>query len=401
MSRRLYRAALAALLAALPCAALADEFDTVNFNAGYTRLTDDNVFRLSGAADPNRVIGSPSKSDTIQVMSAGVRINKPYSLQRFELGLNLVDYKYSRFNFLSFTARNYDAAWRWSLTPKLTGNATMTRRQTLTSFADFSGFVRNMRTDENTRLDAQYHIDGTLRALGSVYEYKGTNSQLFVADFDNKVTNVELGIGNAFTSGSYAQFVVRKGDGLFFKRPQPIPASLFDTKFQQTEFEGRLRWIVTGKSIVTTRLAWVERKHANFQQRDYSGWASNVDVDWGVTAKTRLTIGYARELASFVQASSSYTVANRLFAGPTWEVSPKILARARYEYSVRDFAGPVAVTAQNDRVDTIKSMSLGVDWQPTRNFTFSGSLQNDKRSSNLPGLDFKSTTATLAAQMTF
>ena len=97
----------------------------------------------------------------------------------------------------------------------------------------------------------------------------------------------------------------------------------------------------------------------------------------------------------------SYIRTHRLYVGPTWGITSKAVARARYEHSTRDFLGPVAATPLNDRVDTIKSMSLGVDWQPTRNFTFSASLQNDKRSSNLPGLDFKSTTATLAAQLTF
>jgi hypothetical protein len=33
--------------------------------------------------------------------------------------------------------------------------------------------------------------------------------------------------------------------------------------------------------------------------------------------------------------------------------------------------------------------------------TLSASLQNDTRSSNLPGLDFKSTTGTLSAQVNF
>jgi exopolysaccharide biosynthesis operon protein EpsL len=393
--------ALGVALAGASPAVLADEFDTVNFNAGYTLLTDDNVFRLSGAADPNRLIGSPSKSDTIQVMSAGVRINKPYSLQRFELGLNLVDYKYDRFNFLSFTARNYDAAWRWSLTPKLTGNATTSRTQTLTSFTDFTGFVRNLRTSENSRFDATYQLDGVWRLLGAVSESKSSNSQVFIADFDVRQETIEAGIRYAFPSGSSWQLVARSGKGDFFKRPAPIAASLLDTKFDQSEYEGRLNWLVTGKTSVAARLAWLERTHANFSQRDYSGWVGNFDLNWGITGKTRLSTGYARELANFVQASSSYIVTNRVFAGPSWEITSKAVARARYDYSTRDFLGPVAATPLNDRVDTIKSMSVGVDWQPTRNFTFSASLQNDKRSSNLPGLDFKSTTATLAAQMTF
>jgi len=397
------RAPTAMLITALglPAAALADQFDTLNFTAGLTVLQDDNVFRLSSAADPNRVLGKPSRSDTITVKSAGIRFNKPYSLQRFELGFNLVDYKYENFGFLSFTARNYDAAWRWSLTPRFRGNLTTNRQQTLSSFTDFTGFVRNLRTVESTRGDATYELDGVWRLIGSATEIKATNSQVFLEDSDNKFRTLDAGLRYALPSGSFAQVVARTGAGEFFKRAQPNFAAQFDTAFDQNELEGRLNWAVTGKSIVRARLAWLERKHQNFAQRDYSGWVGNLDGDWGISGRTRLSGSVTSELSSFQSASASYVRTNRVSVGPTVEIGAQAVARARLEYSTRNFLGPVAAPAFNNRVDTITSASVGVDWQPFRFVTLSASLQNDRRSSNLAGFDFKDTTATLAAQLTF
>ena len=87
--------------------------------------------------------------------------------------------------------------------------------------------------------------------------------------------------------------------------------------------------------------------------------------------------------------------------GPVWDVGPKAVVRTRLDISTRDFLGPVTNTAFNGRSDTLRTLYLGMDWQPRRWVTMSASLQNDKRSSNQAGLDFVSTQVTLAAQLTF
>lgn len=395
------RGGLALLCGLWAGAAAADEFDTFNVQAGSTYLHDSNLFRLSSSADPNVVLRAPSSSDTLSVNSLGVTLNKPYSLQRFELGASFVDYRYKNFTFLNFSAFNYNGAWRWSLTPRLRGNATATRSETLNTFADFRSFIRNVRTETNNRFDAEYEIDGVWRVLGAVSENEVKNEQLFLAQQNFRNRAVEGGLKFAFPSGSYASAVVRSARGEYTQLAQPVAASLFDNRFEQRDFEGRLFWAYSGKSSMDFRAAYIDRKHATFAQRDFSGLTGNATVTWGVTGKTRVVGSVSRDLTTFVQASSSYTRLDRLSLGPVWEVTAKLVARARYEASTRDFLGPVAATAQNDRTDKLRTLFAGLDWRPYRWVTLSASLQNDTRSSNLPGLDFKSTTGTLSAQVNF
>jgi len=395
------RGGLALLCGLWAGAAAADEFDTFNVQAGSTYLHDSNLFRLSSSADPNVVLRAPSSSDTLSVNSLGVTLNKPYSLQRFELGASFVDYRYKNFTFLNFSAFNYNGAWRWSLTPRLRGNATATRSETLNTFADFRSFIRNVRTETNNRFDAEYEIDGVWRVLGAVSENEVKNEQLFLAQQNFRNRAVEGGLKFAFPSGSVASAVVRSARGEYTQLAQPVAASLFDNRFEQRDFEGRLFWAYSGKSSMDFRATYIDRKHATFAQRDFSGLTGNATVTWGVTGKTRVVGSVSRELASFVSTSSSYTRLDRLSLGPVWEVTAKLVARARYEASTRDFLGPVAATAQNDRTDKLRTLFAGLDWRPYRWVTLSASLQNDTRSSNLPGLDFKSTTGTLSAQVNF
>ena len=381
--------------------AWADEFDTLNINGGMTVINDSNLFRLSGSADPNVVLGKSSTADQIVVTSVGARLAKPYSLQRFELSASLVDYRYQSAKFLNFSAFNYDAAWRFSLTPRLKGSLTADRSETLNSFVDFRAFVRNVRTEENNRFNAEYEIDGVWRLIGGASQSKIQNAQLFVQQQDFKSTAAEFGAKYAFPSGSFISGLTRAQAGNYFKLAQPVAASLFDNRFDQTEYEARGYWLTSGKSSLDTRLAYVERKHPTFAERDFSGLVGNASFNWGISGKTRLVSSVSRDLASFVQTSSSYTRNDRLSVGPVWEVSPKAVVRARLDYSSRAFLGPVAATPFNNRSDKLRTLYLGTDWQPYRWVTMSASLQNDKRTSNLAGLDFASTQVTVSAQLTF
>jgi exopolysaccharide biosynthesis operon protein EpsL len=382
-------------------AVLADEFDTLNVQAGSTYLHDSNLFRLPAGSDPNVVLRAPTSSDSISVNSLGVTLNKPYSLQRFELGASFVDYRYKNFTFLNFTAFNYNGAWRWSLTPRLRGNATATRSETLNTFADFRSFIRNVRTETNNRFDAEYEIDGVWRVIGGVGENEVKNEQIFLAQQNYRIQSGEAGVKYAFPSFSNISAIVRSTKGEYTQLSQPVAASLFDNRFDQREFEANLFWEYSGKSNFNFRVGHTDRKHSTFSQRDYQGLYGYATVNWGITGKTRLVSSVSRELASFLQTSSSYTRLDKFSVGPVWEVTSKVVARARYDASSREFLGPIANTPQNDRVDKLRTLYAGADWRPYRWVTMSISLQNDIRSSNLPGFDFKSTTGTLSAQVTF
>jgi len=325
---------------------------------------------------------------------------KPYSLQRFELSASFADYRYKTFDFLNYSATNYNGAWRWSMTPRFYGNLIASQTQSLNSFLDFRAFVKNLRTEDTQRFDGEYEIDGALRVLGAVSNYRVRNALLFVAQGDVEQVTAEAGVKYQFPSGSQLVYVARKADGSYTNRSAPDLLNLLDNKYSQAEQEVRFYWTFSGKSTLEARATYTDRRNPNVPQRDYSGLGGLVKVDWGITGKTRLQVSVSRELAAFLLTTSSYTRLDKLSFGPSWEIAPKVVGRLRYEYSERTFLGPV-VPVPSIRVDTINSTFVGIDWQPRRWVTLSASLQNDRRSSNLPGLDFVANTGLLAAQLTF
>lgn len=393
-------AALLALYGSAPAWAQAE--DTFRFSAAYSQQTDSNFFRLPAGLDSNALIGKPSAQEQIGITSLGFHVNKPYSLQRFELNLGLVDYRYRNFSHLSFSAHNYDAAWRWSLTPRLRGNLTSTRTETLSNFADYKGFnMRNQRTATHTRLDGEFDMGGPWRLLGGVSRSAQSNLQPVVAESDSRATSADLGVRYVLGSGSWLGYTAKTATGDYLNRALS-PAGRIDDGFKQVDNELRLHWKVSAKTTADLRAAHIERTHPHYGERDYSGVTATSSLTWNITAKTALSTGWVREISSYQTASTNYTRTDRFTLGPVWQVSPKALVRLQHALARRDYLDPPAgAVVDPQRRDTMRDTTLSLDWMPHRNVVLGASMQKAKRTSNLGGLDYASNITTLTARFTY
>jgi exopolysaccharide biosynthesis operon protein EpsL len=392
----------------------ADARDTFNVTVGTNVIYDSNIFRTSSLVDPLR-FGSPTRSDLIFISSATVNMRKLLGMQRFEANGIFADNRYDNHQFLTFFAKNYNAGWAWYLTPYFHGNVKTDHTEALNNFANLTGFLssgtRNLRTIDNHRFDAILEVTRGWHLMGGVSEYVAKNTQLTVQDFNNRVISFEGGIRYVSPAGSTLTYTARHGLGVFMDRPAPIVANLFDTRFNDMEHELRLAWPVTTKTSIDARVGHFERKHAHFSQRDFSGFVGNFNVNWAVTAKTRVTAGWARDLSNFQTAttfllpdfarfSSSYAVTDRFSVTPVWQISPKTSVRLRYEYTARDFHGPVVPVAAN-RSDTTHSGQIALDWQPLNMLVVNATLQREHRSSNLLGFDYNVSSGSISAKLNF
>lgn len=382
--------------------AKADAFDTFNLSAGVSAQHDNNLFRLAPGADPNSVLGKPTKADDITVASLDLNLSKRYSLQYFVLEASVQENRYRTFDYLNYTALNYAASWQWSLTPYLHGTLSSDRREALNSFGYYTDYtIRNLRTDQNQHLEGVLEVGSAWRILGGVLQTTRTNSETFNEEDDNRLDSAESGLRYDFSSGSSLSYVARNGRGVFFNRSQPIFSSQLDNRFDQSENEIRLIWPVTWKTTIDARAAHLDRRHAHFSDRDYAGNVGHLRVNWQITDKTSLMAGIDRELSSYQSSSSSYISTDRFTLSPSWQISTKTKLRGRYDYARRSFHGAIEATPFNGRIDTQRLALVALDWQPLYSLVLSALVRYDTRSSNQPENYFKSTMAGVSAQLKF
>ncbi|MDB5744867.1 MAG: epsL [Polaromonas sp.] len=388
------------ILLGLVCVdARADELDTLQFRASENVQYDSNVFRLSDSVNAQALIGTPTRSDTTAVTSVGVKLNKPYGLQRFELDVSATDHRYKRFSGLNFTAFDYAAAWRWSLTPAFHGNFTSDRREYVDTTADVQSVgALNRRTERSTLLDAEYELGAAWRLLGGVSERNSTSSLPFTFEGNSKVRSAEAGVGYVFASGTSLAYRLKNGNGEYSNLPTAIP---FSSDFSQREHEFRFELPSTGRTTVRGRMSHLSRDHDVLAARDFSGFTGQLDATYAITGKTSLIGGVARDLGSYQTTTSSYYESMRLFVGPTWKATEKIALRLRYDRDARKYKGPLPGFVDSGRRDTADLVTLAVDWEPIRAVKVTASAQRDQRRSNLSGFDYKSNVFGLAAQVNF
>lgn len=392
--------------------AWADDKDDINFSAGAGVVFDDNLFRLPDSANTRQALGKSQRSDRILTTNAGIKIDKPYSLQRFQVDLNLIDNRYDTYSYLDYTAFNYRAAWLWQLTPNIKGTLSADQQQVLNSFSEFRDFNnqlnrrRSIQTNENRIFDIDANIGGGWHLLGGVSELRSRNSVAFNAVGDFIQTGANAGIKYVFPSENSIALIQRAFNGDYQGRSADAVTQL-DSGFKQRETEAQLHWRLSGKSLIDAKLGYVDREHDNFSSRDYDGVTSRLAYNWLPTGKLGVTTSLSRNLYSFQQSINSYYVADTFAVSPIWHMSEKTSLTLRYDFSHRDYRGAV-VTVTERRKDNVQSLMLSADWKPLRTVTVTGALRHEMRSSsfndsNATGgdLEYDTNSATISAQLLF
>jgi len=393
---------VSALALALPSAHAADQPppDTFNFALGAQVLYDDNLFRLSDSESPLPVVGRSRKSDLIHSINAGIRIDKPYAQQRFQLDAAVIDNRYQTYDFLNYTAFNYRAAWLWHVTPRISGVMLAEQKQELNNFSDFRNIGQKSIQTNQTRV---FTVDGDIGAgvhlLGGLLDVRSRNSETFEAVGDYRQDGAEFGVKYVSAAQNGISLVRRETEGEYRGRALD-PVAQLDTGFKESATEAALDWHGSAKSEIQARLGYVDRKHDNFSRRDYSGATGRLLYRWNPTDKLRLDTSLSRNLFSFQENANSYYVADTFSIAPSWKYSLKTTLRARYDYGIRDYRGAIVPVAEM-RQDTVRSLLFAADWQATRKLTVTGTLQRIQRDSNLSGYDYDSNSAGINAQLLF
>ena len=392
------------VLSALPFVlpAWADSGDTFNLTTSYTVQTDSNLFRLPSDAPAPTYQGHTTKSERVDTRAVKMRLDKEYSLQRFQLNASYADNRHQNFDYLNFAGLNYDGTWFWSVTPRVRGSFHAERTEALNSFADVGGInIRNIRTDTAVKLDGEADLGAAVRLLGSVQQSRRTNEQTVVQEGDSTVNSVLTGLRYIFPSGNSVSYRLRRGTGDYYNRNQDL-ASAIPNSFRETEHEIQGNWRLTGKTAVSARISQLERTHPGVSQRDFSGPTANFGVVWNPTAKLGLAAGLSRSLSAYQTETSSFITNNRLSIAPVWRATAHTSLRFNYEYLDQEYDGaPSGQGLPANRRDTTRMATVAVDWRPRQFFSLTLSLQNQRRSSNTTGFDFNSNAASIGAELNF
>jgi exopolysaccharide biosynthesis operon protein EpsL len=358
-------------------------------------------FRVGAGVEHNtNVLRAPTgeQSDDIAVLSVGAKIDRTYSLQRVRADVEASTYRYSNLSHLDYSTLNYLAAWDWSFTPALHGVLSAERRQ-FRDLSDSAAGIQEIgrRTERTELFEGIYDIDGAWRALAGVSRTSSSTTVPISWDASPTVRSARVGGGYEFASGSSIFARVRRGDGEY---KQPLtPGAPAD--FEEDEAEVLLKWKLTGKTSLDARAGHLKRTHDAAPQRDFSGPVGNVTVTWDATGKTRVVAGALHYLSTSGLDTGGHVESDRFFIGPVWRATAHTSVNARFDRVSRDWRDIAPGSTQVGRGDVIRTLSLGVDWEPRRVVTVTGSVRGERVRSNLTGLSYRNTAVGVGVKLNF
>jgi hypothetical protein len=231
---------------------------------------------------------------------------------------------------------------------------------------------------------------GNLHLLGGFTRTVLLNSSNFFPDRGNTTNAIDLGIKYVFPSGSEVTMMQHQREGEFANINPGLPQT-----FSENETEAKFNWLVTAKSSVNTRLAFVERMHDQYSSKNYSGVVGNASVSWTPTSKLQLTASAASNISVYQSLLANYARNNTLSFTPTYAYTNKILVSGSASISERVVEGI-------NETDTIENASLGVNWMPRRYVTIGAKIQKMSRTStSIINRDFSDLMTTLTANVNF
>ncbi len=355
----------------------------LQWSVGLRHEHDDNVLRTPEGG-----------ADDIRVLSAGLRIDKSWSLQRLWLDLQAQAFRFADFSALDYNTLDYQARWHLAATPRIRGLLQAQRRE----FRDITGTAADvLRIDRRTQRDELLQVAG---AVGGGWEVlAGATHRASRSDDPSssepgaQVRSALVGIAHEMSSGARVAATLRRGQGDYADR-QFLP------DFRETEPALELRWPWTSRTRLDLRLARFQRDHDRESFRDFRGAIGTAQVRAEFTPKTTVEAGVGRDLGSYERGAGGEVRTTRWFLAPQWQATPKVLLQLRHEHDRRQWQLASAFDPDAGRRDRWRQTALSAQWQALRALAVTLGTRRERRDSSLPAFRYDATIWSIGARLT-
>ena len=397
-----YGCLLGLLLRTVTVYSAADPTDTVQPFVSESAIYDDNVFRLSSKLDPNAVLpkGS-SKSDVMNQLSVGSKINYAFGRQKLLLDLRVDDNRFARNHDLNNTSTNDRAAWYWQLGRQLSGDAGYGYKRSLAPFTYNRTFAKDIITENNAFFDVDYAWHPRWKTTAGARWLESTHSNKVRSVLNRQSATGLIGLNYLTPSNNSVGLEYRFAD-VDLPNRQPIPTTLIDNHYQVQTVSATLAWAFTEKIRFDGQFWYTSLHNRRFADRDFSGETWNLTVAWTPTAKTQVSLAGWRELQPSQVIDASYVVAEGVSLSPVWSATAKLTVEGRIAYETRDYRGdPGLITGRAERQDDVLSGQFVLVYTPIHNVELNLAYLAERRNSTRLFVDYTDNSVFASAKLQF
>lgn len=381
--------------------------DRIELFAAESVTHDDNVFRLSGSVDPVAVLGSSSKGDTFHTTEYGLKLDLPFSLQRFEAGITRRHTRHDRFEALDLSGYENRAIWHWQWGSWASGRLGHTRSRTLASFSSVQAggaqsITPNFLTTRRSFASAAYRASARWQVGGELERMEQANSA--TQRQANDITLDSQGLTLSYTTppGNVAGLSLRFAQG-DLPNPLLVGGNPIENSYRQRSVAAFTEWHLSELSLVKAQFGRVWREHRQLPQRDFDGPTFNLSYEWRPSALLHFTVAARQDISPNEEINIGFVRARGIELRAIWQPSEMLGFGARIERSTRRYLGdPVAAAgAAPQRADRLHAMGVMASWRPTRSVTVNLAWQRESRTANVAVGDYRFNAVNLGLRIGF
>jgi hypothetical protein len=396
---------LAAAAALAACGALRAEPNPYSVGVSQGFGHDSNLYRTESAPVPDKY--------SITSLKAGV--DQPFGRQRFYANGTVRATRYEDIVELNNTGYGVNAGLDWSTIEQLSGGINLALDKSLAQYGSSGNqpqlTKKNIQTTQQINgrvqlgLVSLLSLEGTLahRRLGysadeyAASEYAQNSGSLGLTYRPSGL--LTLGTALRHTRGEYDNVVLANGEAASFSR---------------NDLDLTATWLPSGLSTVNARLSFGRQTSDALTERNFSGTTGSLSWAFLPTGKLSFNTTLARDTgneSSFASAAGGLITSTgdnsrlttSLSLTAAYAATAKIKINAGLRYSRRSlvddqFVNGVAVQSA-EGVDSLKTLTLGAEYAPTRNWQLGCNTMREIRLAS-GGLSnsYSATTANCSAQ---
>ena len=306
--------------------------------------------------------------------------------------------KYADLSQFDHFAYGLRGQWLWELGNQLAGVATLGRTKRLADLGETSN-RKDLITEDRADVTGAYRFHPEWRLTGGV---GGT-----------RVAHEGRSVATTYSSGARAgiEYVSGLGNtiGLEYRHARgevPVDEAFgfgeFSDKYDENEVAATLTYALGEQLRVRGRLGQTERHYETLTGADFNGTTGRGAIDWLPSPKFALTLELFRVSDPLIDTTALYVDRRGTTFGGAWAITYKLVATARWTRERRLYRGdPLVVLGEPQRDEFLRTIRLGLGWEPQRHWQVGTALDFGSRTSNLFARDYDYTAVTLNARFQF
>lgn len=409
-ARFMGRNTVTVMLSGMACSsAWAAQGDVITPYVSYAVQSDSNIRRLPNSSQAELALGTQKMSDTWQVATGGIRLDKTLGRQVLTADASLNRTKYSEFSQFDHTNRDFKGNWNWVLGNHLEGNLGTIYSRNLSIFTEYQSLAPdplNVEENINTRrrdfADFAWTLHPRWVVRGAAFRASNDYSSTSQSVNNGALTGVEAGVDYVSPTKSMVGLQVRNLKGNYDSRQQ-IGSVLVDNDYEQNEANAKVLWQYSEKSKVQFLGGYSKRTYGNGPQRNDSGLSARVVGDWQATSKLLFTLTGWREIGASNELAGNFGFVNGARLQTRWDTTAKVKVIGDLRHEKRDIRGTDngidAITGS--RNDKYSNASLVFVYLATYRTTLLAIFNQYNQGSTNPGYEYHGKSAQLSMRYEF